>query len=309
LSLSAASTISTAPAPGVPFGRVVTAMVTPFAPDGSVDLALAGRLADHLVRHGSDGLVLCGTTGESPTLSWAEQHALFAAVKEAVGGRAALLAGSGSNCTAEAVEATAEAAALGADGALVVVPYYNRPPQEGLEAHFRAVAAAAPGLPLMLYNIPGRTGCSLDPETSARLLDLPNVVAYKAASGTTEEVSRLRLLCGERLAIYSGDDALTLPMLAVGAVGVVSVASHVAGLQIRELIQAFLAGDHTLALARHEALLPLYQALFCTSNPIPVKAALELGGWSVGAPRLPLLSADSSVRERLSSILAALRPT
>ena len=284
-------------------------MVTPFAPDGSVDLALAGRLADHLVRHGSDGLVLCGTTGESPTLSWAEQHALFAAVKEAVGGRAALLAGSGSNCTAEAVEATAEASALGADGALVVVPYYNRPPQEGLEAHFRAVAAAAPGLPVMLYNIPGRTGCSLDPETSARLLDLPNVVAYKAASGTTEEVSRLRLLCGERLAIYSGDDALTLPMLAVGAVGVVSVASHVAGLQIRELIQAFLAGDHTLALARHEALLPLLQALFCTSNPIPVKAALELGGWPVGAPRLPLLSADSTVRERLSSILAALRPT
>jgi 4-hydroxy-tetrahydrodipicolinate synthase len=192
---------------------------------------------------------------------------------------------------------------------LVVVPYYNRPPQEGLEAHFRAVAAAATGLPLMLYNIPGRTGCSLAPETTARLLDLPNVVAYKAASGTTEEVSRLRLLCGERLAIYSGDDALTLPMLAVGAVGVVSVASHVAGPQIRELIQAFLAGDHTLALARHEALLPLFQALFCTSNPIPVKAALELGGWPVGAPRLPLLSADSSVRERLSSILAALRPT
>jgi 4-hydroxy-tetrahydrodipicolinate synthase len=285
-------------------------MVTPFAPDGSVNLELAARLADHLVRQGSDGLVLCGTTGESPTLSWAEQHALFAAVKEAVGGRAALLAGSGSNCTAEAVEATAEAAALGADGALVVVPYYNRPPQEGLEAHFRAVAAAAPDLPLMLYNIPGRTGCSLAPETTARLLDLPNVVAYKAASGTTEEVSRLRLLCGgDRLAIYSGDDALTLPMLAVGAVGVVSVASHVAGPQIRELIQAFLAGDHSLALARHEALLPVFQALFCTSNPIPVKAALELSGWPVGAPRLPLVAADSTVRERLSSILAALRPT
>jgi 4-hydroxy-tetrahydrodipicolinate synthase len=285
-------------------------MVTPFAPDGSVNLDLAASLADHLVREGSDGLVLCGTTGESPTLSWAEQHALFAAVKEAVGDRASLLAGSGSNCTAEAVEATAEAAALGADGALVVVPYYNRPPQEGLEAHFRAVAEAAPGLPLMLYNIPGRTGCSLAPETTARLLDLPNVVAYKAASGTTEEVSRLRLLCGgERLAIYSGDDALTLPMLAVGAVGVVSVASHVAGPQIRELIQAFLAGDHTLALARHEALLPLLQALFCTSNPIPVKAALEIRGWPVGAPRLPLVAADSTVRERLSSILAALRPT
>jgi 4-hydroxy-tetrahydrodipicolinate synthase len=300
---------STSPAPGVPFGRVLTAMVTPFAADGSVDLDLAGRLADHLVRHGSDGLVLCGTTGESPTLSWAEQHALFAAVKAAVGDRAQLLAGSGSNCTAEAVEATAEAAALGADGALVVVPYYNRPPQEGLEAHFRAVASAAPQLPLMLYNIPGRTGCSLEPATTERLLALDNVVAYKAASGSTDEVSRLRLLCGERLAIYSGDDALTLPMLAVGAVGVVSVASHVAGPQIRGLIQAFLAGEHAAALAAHEALLPLCQALFCTTNPIPVKAALELCGWAVGAPRLPLVSADASVRERLSSILAALRPT
>jgi 4-hydroxy-tetrahydrodipicolinate synthase len=309
LSQASASVSTTAPDPGVPFGRVLTAMVTPFRADGALDLDLAGRLADHLVSQGSDGLVLCGTTGESPTLSWAEQHALFTAVKDALGGRAQLLAGSGSNCTAEAVEATAEAAALGADGALVVVPYYNRPPQEGLEAHFRAVAAAAPQLPLMLYNIPGRTGCSLDPATTARLLACDNVVAYKAASGTTDEVSRLHQLCGDRLAIYSGDDALTLPMMAVGAVGVVSVASHVAGPQIRALIQAFLAGDHAAALAGHEALLPLCQALFCTTNPIPVKAALELCGWPVGAPRLPLVSADTTVRERLSSILAALRPT
>jgi 4-hydroxy-tetrahydrodipicolinate synthase len=226
-----------------------------------------------------------------------------------VGGRAALLAGSGSNCTAEAVEATAEAAALGADGALVVVPYYNRPPQEGLEAHFRAIAAAAPELPLMLYNIPGRTGTSLEPATVARLLDCPNVVSFKAASGTTEEVSALRVLCGDRLAIYSGDDALTLPMLAVGAVGVVSVASHLAGPEIRAMIRAFLAGDLAEALALHEQLLPLCKALFCTTNPIPVKAALELCGWPVGAPRLPLLSATADVRQRLSETLAALRPT
>jgi len=295
--------------PLVPFGRVLTAMVTPFAADGSVDLELAARLADHLVANGSDGLVLCGTTGESPTLSWEEQHQLFAAVKGAVGGRAKLLAGSGSNCTAEAVEATREAAALGADGALVVVPYYNKPPQDGLEAHFRAVAAAAPGLPLMLYNIPGRTGCSLAPDTTARLLDLPNVVSFKAASGTTEEVSQLRALCGDRLAIYSGDDGLLLPMLAVGAVGVVSVASHLVGSQLQALVQAFLAGDTTTALAHHDRLLPLFKALFCTTNPIPVKAALEISGWPVGAPRLPLLPADSDVRQRLSSILAALRPT
>ncbi|MCP9942728.1 4-hydroxy-tetrahydrodipicolinate synthase [Cyanobium sp. ATX 6E8] len=301
--------MSLAPGSSAPFGRVLTAMVTPFAADGSVDLALTARLAEHLVSQGSDGLVVCGTTGESPTLSWAEQHALFAAVKGAVGGRAKLIAGSGSNCTAEAVEATREAAALGADGALVVVPYYNKPPQDGLEAHFRAVAAAAPELPLMLYNIPGRTGTSLEPATVARLLDCPNVVSFKAASGTTEEVSALRALCGDRLAIYSGDDALTLPMLAVGAAGVVSVASHLAGPQISAMIRAFLAGDLAEALALHEQLLPLCKALFCTTNPIPVKAALELCGWPVGAPRLPLLSATADVRQRLSETLAALRPT
>jgi 4-hydroxy-tetrahydrodipicolinate synthase len=291
------------------FGRVITAMVTPFNSAGAVDLPLAERLADHLVAHGSDGLVVCGTTGESPTLSWKEQHALLIAVKKAVGGRAVVLAGSGSNCTAEAVEATREAAALGADGALVVVPYYNKPPQEGLEAHFRAIAQAAPDLPLMLYNIPGRTGCHLAPETVARLLDQPNVVAFKAASGTTDEVQQLRALCGDQLAIYSGDDSLTLPMLCLGAVGVVSVASHLVGEQIQAMVQAFLAGHNREALNLHDELLPLFKSLFCTTNPIPVKAALELRGWSVGAPRLPLLPADSLVRERLSSILAALRPT
>ena len=284
-------------------------MVTPFSADGALDLPVAARLAAHLVNQGSDGLVVCGTTGESPTLSWAEQHALFATVKGALAGRAKLIAGSGSNCTAEAVEATREAAALGADGALVVVPYYNKPPQEGLEAHFRAVAAAAPELPLMLYNIPGRTGTSLEAATVARLLDCPNVVSFKAASGSTEEVSALRASCGERLAIYCGDDALTLPMLAVGAVGVVSVASHLAGPQISALIRAFFEGDQAQALALHEQLLPLCKALFCTTNPIPVKAALELCGWPVGAPRLPLLSANAAVRQRLSETLAALRPT
>ena len=284
-------------------------MVTPFSADGALDLPLAARLAAHLANQGSDWLVVCGTTGESPTLSWAEQHALFATVKGALAGRAKLIAGSGSNCTAEAVEATREAAALGADGALVVVPYYNKPPQEGLEAHFRAVAAAAPELPLMLYNIPGRTGTSLEAATVARLLDFPNVVSFKAASGSTEEVSALRASCGERLAIYCGDDALTLPMLAVGAVGVVSVASHLAGPQISALIRAFFEGDQARARALHEQLLPLCKALFCTTNPIPVKAALELCGWPVGAPRLPLLSANAAVRQRLSETLAALRPT
>lgn len=309
MSASAASMFQPGAGSPAPFGRVITAMVTPFAADGSLDLPLAEKLAEHLVSQGSDGLVVCGTTGESPTLSWEEQHQLLTAVRSAVGGRALVLAGTGSNCTTEAEEATRRAARLGADGALVVVPYYNKPPQEGLEAHFRAVAQAAPDLPLMLYNIPGRTGCSLRAETTARLMDLDNVVSFKAASGTTEEVGQLRACCGARLAIYSGDDALTLPMLAVGAVGVVSVASHLAGPQIRAMVAAALAGRSQEALALHEQLLPLCRALFCTTNPIPVKAALELTGWPVGSPRLPLLSADDTVRDHLISVLAALRPT
>ena len=292
-----------------PFGRVVTAMVTPFDASGAVDLALAGRLARHLEKQGSDGLLVCGTTGESPTLSWTEQLQMLAAVRNAVGPQTKVLAGTGSNCTAEAIEATVEAAAAGADGALLVVPYYNKPPQDGLEAHFRAIAEAAPDLPLMLYNIPGRTGCCMAPGTVARLMDCPNVVSFKAASGTTEEVTALRLACGSRLAIYSGDDGLTLPMLSVGAVGVVSVASHVAGPQIRAMIEAYLNGDGAAALAGHEALIPLFKALFATTNPIPVKAALELNGWPVGAPRPPLSSLPDAMRTTLSNALAAVRQT
>ena len=292
-----------------PFGRLLTAMVTPFDGDGRVDLALAGRLARHLVDEGSDGLVVSGTTGESPTLSWQEQHQLFEAVRQAVGPGVKILAGTGSNSTAEAVEATSQAAIAGADGALVVVPYYNKPPQEGLEAHFRAIAQAAPELPLMLYNIPGRTGCALAPATVARLMESPNVVSFKAASGTTDEVTQLRLLCGSRLAVYSGDDGLLLPMLSVGAVGVVSVASHLVGRRLKAMIDAYLSGQVAVALGYHEQLQPLFKALFATTNPIPVKAALELSGWPVGPPRLPLLPLDSTMRDSLSKILNALRQT
>lgn len=292
-----------------PFGRLLTAMVTPFGGDGRVDLALAGRLARHLVDEGSDGLVVSGTTGESPTLSWQEQHQLFEAVRRAVGPGVKILAGTGSNSTAEAVEATSQAAIAGADGALVVVPYYNKPPQEGLEAHFRAIAQAAPELPLMLYNIPGRTGCALAPATVARLMESPNVVSFKAASGTTDEVTQLRLLCGSRLAVYSGDDGLLLPMLSVGAVGVVSVASHLVGRRLKAMIDAYLSGQVAVALGYHEQLQPLFKALFATTNPIPVKAALELSGWPVGPPRLPLLPLDSTMRDSLSKILNALRQT
>ena len=290
----------------VPFGRLLTAMVTPFDDNGRVDFALAGRLACHLVDQGSDGLVVCGTTGESPTLSWREQHQLLKTVRNAVGKDVFLLAGTGSNSTAEAIEATCEAAASGADGALVVVPYYNKPPQEGLESHFRAIAAAAPELPLMLYNIPGRTGCSLAPKTVARLMDCKNVVSFKAASGKTDEVTQLRLECGDRLAVYSGDDALLLPMLSVGAVGVVSVASHLVGIRLKAMIEAYLNGNTSIALNYHEQLQPLFKALFLTTNPIPIKAALELNGWPVGPPRKPLIRLNTQMKEELSKILSAL---
>ncbi len=293
----------------IPFGRLLTAMVTPFDDCGCVDFALAGRLARYLVDEGSDGLVVCGTTGESPTLSWQEQHQLLDAVRQAVGPGVKILAGTGSNSTAEAVQATCEAAAAGADGALVVVPYYNKPPQEGLEEHFRVISSSAPDLPLMLYNIPGRTGCSIEPKTVASLMDCKNLVSFKAASGTIDEVTQLRLECGSRLAVYSGDDSLLLPMLSVGAVGVVSVASHLVGKRIKAMIDAYLSGETALALGYHEQLQPLFQALFATTNPIPVKAALELNGWRVGPPRSPLIPLNHAMRESLENVLNALRQT
>ncbi len=297
------SILSLSPAP---FGRLLTAMVTPFDSDGRVDFGLAARLSKHLVQEGSDGIVVCGTTGESPTLSWEEQNKLLETVRNAVGSSAKVLAGTGSNSTAEAVEATLEAAGAGADGALVVVPYYNKPPQEGLESHFRTIAAAAPSLPLMLYNIPSRTGCSLSPSTMARLMDCANVVAFKAASGTTDEVTQLRMQCGSRLAVYSGDDGLLLPMLSVGAVGVVSVASHIVGRRLKAMIEAYLSGNGEVALNYHEQMQPLFKSLFATTNPIPVKAALELCGWPVGPPRSPLLPLSIEMKEELSNILKLL---
>mgnify|MGYP003956056051 CR=1 FL=1 len=289
-----------------PFGRLLTAMVTPFDEKGCVDLAMAGRLARYLVAEGSDGIVVCGTTGESPTLTWKEQHQLLAVVRQSVGVGVKVLAGTGSNSTDEAVEATVQAASAGADGALVVVPYYNKPPQEGLEAHFRTVAHAAPDLPLMLYNIPGRTGCCITPSTVGRLMDCANVVSFKAASGTTDEVTQLRLHCGSKLAIYSGDDGLLLPMLSVGAVGVVSVASHLVGRRLKAMIDSYLSGEIARALGYHEQLQPLFKALFAVTNPIPVKAALELRGWSVGSPRSPLIPLNEQMTEKLMQIIDSL---
>lgn len=208
----------------IDFGRLLTAMITPFDREGNVDYARAEQLAVHLVENGTDTIVVCGTTGESPTLSWDEEYKLFTVLQQAIAGKAKIMAGTGSNSTSEAIAATQKAAHLGLDGTLQVTPYYNKPPQEGLYAHFRAIAEAAPELPILLYNVPSRTGCKLEPETIAKLAEIPSIIGVKEATGDLDQASQIRALTPAEFAIYSGDDSLTLPLMAVGAKGVVSVA-------------------------------------------------------------------------------------
>jgi 4-hydroxy-tetrahydrodipicolinate synthase len=286
----------------IDLGRVITAMVTPFDKDGNVHYAEAEKLAAYLVANGSDGIVVCGTTGESPTLSWDEEYQLFQVVKQAVGESAKVIAGTGSNSTSEAIEATQKAAKLGVDASLQVVPYYNKPPQIGLYQHFAAIASAC-DLPMMLYNIPGRTGQALEPETIAKLALVDGIVAIKESTGNLDLVSQIRSLTPPDFAVYSGDDSLTLPILAVGGVGVVSVASHLVGTQIQEMIRSFAAGEHQAATKIHLELLPLFKGLFFAPNPMPIKAALKLQGWEVGGLRLPMCELPSELLPKLEKIL------
>ncbi|YAI81741.1 MAG: 4-hydroxy-tetrahydrodipicolinate synthase [cyanobacterium endosymbiont of Rhopalodia sterrenbergii] len=285
------------------FGRVITAMVTPFNKNGQVNYAVAEELANYLVENGSDGLVICGTTGESPTLSWSEEYELFQVVKKAVGDRGKIIAGTGSNSTKEGVEATEKASKLGLDGSLQVVPYYNKPPQEGLYQHFKEIAQKSPNLPIMLYNVPGRTGQNLLPETVAKLAEIENIVAIKEATGNLEQACQIRRLTPESFAIYAGDDFMTLPLLTVGGIGVVSVASHLVGQQIQEMVQSFGIGKATVARDINLKLFPLFKALFCSTNPIPIKAALNLKGWKVGGLRPPLVELSPNLKQELESVL------
>lgn len=288
------------------FGRVLTAMITPFDRQGAVDYESAQSLAFHLVNHGTDTVVVCGTTGESPTLSWSEEYELFKVVKAAVGERGKVIAGTGSNSTQEAIEATQKAAELGLDGTLQVVPYYNKPPQDGLEAHFSAIAKAIPDLPVMLYNVPGRTGQNLEAPTVAKLAEISNIVAIKEASGNLDQVSEICRLTSPDFEIYSGDDSLTLPMLSVGAVGVVSVASHLVGDALQQMIQAYEKGQVLAARDIHLRIFPLCKALFATTNPILIKAAMQLQGWSVGSCRLPLCEAPIALVDDLKTLMGDL---
>jgi 4-hydroxy-tetrahydrodipicolinate synthase len=287
------------------FGRLITAMATPLLPDESVDLAGAQRLARHLVETGSTGIVVSGTTGESPTLTTEEKLALLSAVREAVGGRAAVIAGTGNYCTRESVELTRQAERRGADGVMLVVPYYNNPPQEGLYRHFLTVAAAT-SLPVMLYNVPSRAPRNLDAATTLRLAEAPNIVAIKEASGNLEQITEILARCPDGFRVYSGDDSATLPLMGLGGYGVVSVAAHLAGRQIRDMIDLMAEGQVAEAARLNGRLLPLFRACFCRPNPIPLKAGLELLGLPGGGVRLPLVAADDECRERMRRTMAEL---
>ncbi|WP_017294015.1 4-hydroxy-tetrahydrodipicolinate synthase [Geminocystis herdmanii] len=289
------------------FGRVLTAMVTPFKEDLSINYDVAEKLADHLVNNGSDGLVICGTTGESPSLEDDEKYELLKVVKKAVGDRAKIVMGTGSNSTAKAIKDTQKASKIGIDGSLQVVPYYNKPPQEGLYQHFSSIAQSCPDVPMMLYNIPGRTGKNLEAETTAKLAqDLDNIVAVKEASADLEQTAKIRILAPSDFLIYSGEDFLTLPMMTVGSVGVVSVASHLVGNQMQTMIKAYEEGNNLLAQKIQQKLYSLFKVIFCNTNPIPVKYALQLQGWDVGGVRLPLTSLLPNQQQEVEKVLQSL---
>ncbi|AVX20702.1 dihydrodipicolinate synthase [Carboxydocella sporoproducens DSM 16521] len=284
------------------FGRLITAMITPFTENDEVNYSEAQKIAQYLVDNGSDGIVVTGTTGESPTLTKEEKIKLYAAVKEAVGNKARVIAGTGSYNTKESIALTKEAEKLGVDGVMLVVPYYNKPCQNGLKAHFRAVAEST-GLPIMLYNIPGRTGINLLPETVAELAQVSNIVAIKEASGNLDQVSQLLRLVPANFRVYSGDDSLTLPMLSLGCYGVVSVAAHIVGLQMKKMIESYLAGNIETAASLHRELIPVFKGLFITTNPVPVKTAMALKGFQVGSVRLPLVPATEEIKAAIAKLL------
>ncbi len=289
----------------IDFGRVITAMVTPFNSDFTVNYELAGKIARHLIQSGSDGLVVAGTTGEGPTLTIEEKIELYRVVVDEVGGRAPVIANTGGNSTSESIALSLAAQKIGIDGVMLVVPYYNKPSQEGLYQHFKAVSESI-DLPMVIYNVPGRTSANILPQTIQRLAQLSNIVAIKEACGNMDQISELRRLIPDDFTIYSGDDSLLLPILALGGKGVISVASHLVGERMQEMIDAFHSGNTTLAADIHLELYPLLKGMFVTVNPVPIKCALNLTGWLVGRPRLPLVEATEDEKEYIRSLLKGL---
>ena len=291
------------------FEGTFTALVTPFAADGSVDLRALAELVEWQIDARIDGLVPCGSTGESATLTPEEHVTVIRHVVEVAAGRVPVIAGTGSNSTREAIEFTRHARDVGAQGALLISPYYNKPTQEGIFAHYRAIAEAT-GFPLLPYNIPGRTASRIEPETCARLSRVPNLVGIKEAGGDLVKTSETIAQCDPGFAVLSGDDALTLPMLALGGRGVISTTSNVAPRQMASIVRAYFGGDVARAQAAHYELLALMQVLFVETNPIPVKSALHILG-RIPDPglRLPLTTLTKANRERLEAVLADAKPS
>ena len=284
-------------------GRLITAMVTPFNEQGEVNYAQAKKLALALLNSGSEGVLVVGTTGESPTLTHEEELRLFSEVKSVVG-KGTIIAGTGSNSTAEALKATKGAEKIGVDACLLVVPYYNKPTQDGLYQHFKAIAQST-SLPCILYNVPSRTVTSLSADTVIKLSQIDNIIGIKEASGNLDAVAKIISQTRKDFLVWSGNDGDTLPILALGGYGVISVASHLVGNQIKEMIYSFINGKTSEAADIHRRLMPLVNALFIVSNPIPVKYALNHVGFNVGKPRLPLTEPDEKsaavIRETLKN--------
>lgn len=284
------------------FGTVLTAMVTPFDTEGNIDFDVTTVLIEDLLANGTEGLVVAGTTGESPTLLDEEKIALFKHVIEVVNKRVPVIAGTGNNNTAASITLTKEAEVLGADAIMLVTPYYNRPDQQGLYMHFSTIAEATT-LPVMLYNIPGRSVVNMDAETTIRLSKIDNIVSVKEASGDLDQVSRIIELTSDDFSVYSGDDSTTLPIIAIGGNGVVSVASHVIGNEMSDIVRLYMDGQNKEAAALHRKVLPIIKGLFKTPSPAPVKAALKLKGIDVGHVRLPLVDLSTEERATLKDLL------
>ena len=284
-------------------GEIITAMVTPFNEDLSIDYPALEKLINHLIDNGTDAILVAGTTGETPTLSHEEEHAMFYFVKKVVNGRVKVIMGAGSNSTETAVASSKKAKDLGADAILSVVPYYNKPSQKGMYMHFSAIAKAV-DLPIILYNIPGRTGVNMLPSTIAKLAkEHKNIVAVKQSNADLDLISDIKSLCPADFTVYSGDDSLTLPMMSLGANGVISVASHIVGKEIKEMITAFNTGDNKKALNIHLKLYPIFKKLFMAPNPVPVKEALSRFGMIKNFVRNPLITLDEDEKKELYSVI------
>lgn len=289
----------------VQFGKIVTAMATPFDNKGNIDFAKTTKLVNYLLENGTDSLVVAGTTGESPTLTTEEKIALFRHVVSVVNGRVPVIAGTGSNNTRASIELTKKAEEIGVDAVMLVAPYYNKPNQEGLYQHFKAIAEST-SLPVMLYNIPGRSVVNISVDTIVRLAEIPNIVAVKDASGNLDAMTEIIARTKDDFLLYSGDDGITLPVLAIGGAGVVSVASHIIGNEMQQMIAAFEAGELAKAAKLHQKLLPIMKGLFAAPSPVPVKTALQLKGLDVGSVRLPLVPLTEQERIELMNLLNTL---